>query len=126
VITPNLSELESAAHGVAPFEVERAAANVLTDIAGAALLVTRSADGMTLFRTGRAPFHVAAMAKEVFDVTGAGDTVVAMVALALAARIAIEQAIELASIAAAITVSKRGTSTVSPTELATAIDAIPG
>ena len=62
------------------------------------------------------------MAREVFDVTGAGDTVVATVALALAARVAIEHAIELASVAAAISVSKRGTSTVSPAELLTAID----
>jgi D-beta-D-heptose 7-phosphate kinase/D-beta-D-heptose 1-phosphate adenosyltransferase len=126
VVTPNLRELEAAAHGALPFEVERAAASVLAEIAGAALLVTRSAGGMTLFRSDRAPFHVAAMAKEVFDVTGAGDTVVAMIALALAARAALEQAVELASLAAAISVSKRGTSTVSPAELATAIDAAPG
>jgi D-beta-D-heptose 7-phosphate kinase/D-beta-D-heptose 1-phosphate adenosyltransferase len=60
----------------------------------------------------------------VFDVTGAGDTVVAALALALAARVPIEQAIELASVAAAISVSKRGTSTVSPAELLDAIVAI--
>jgi D-beta-D-heptose 7-phosphate kinase/D-beta-D-heptose 1-phosphate adenosyltransferase len=123
VITPNLHELEVAAHGIVPFELERAATSVLAEIDGSALLVTRSADGMTLFRAGRPPVHVSAMAKEVFDVTGAGDTVVATVALALAARVPIEQAIELASIAAAISVSKRGTSTVSPGELTTAIDA---
>lgn len=126
LITPNLHELEAAAHGVVPFEVERAAASVLAEIAGSALLVTRSADGMTLFRAGRAPFHVAALAKEVFDVTGAGDTVVATVALALAARVAIEQAVAIASIAAAISVSKRGTSTVSPAELTSAIAATAG
>jgi D-beta-D-heptose 7-phosphate kinase/D-beta-D-heptose 1-phosphate adenosyltransferase len=126
VITPNLSELEAATHGIQPFELERAATSLLGELAGAALLVTRSADGMTLFRAGRPEFHVSAMAKEVFDVTGAGDTVVATVALALAARVAIEQAVELASIAAAISVSKRGTSTVSPSELLTAIDATPG
>jgi rfaE bifunctional protein kinase chain/domain len=132
VITPNLSELEAAAHGEVPFEVARAAASVLAQLTGTgtdtstALLVTRSADGMTLFRSGRPAVHVSAMAKEVFDVTGAGDTVVAMIALALAARVAIEDAVELASIAAAISVSKRGTSTVSPAELTTAIDANPG
>lgn len=125
VITPNLHELEAAAPGVVPFEVSRAAASVLAEIAGAALLVTRSADGMTLFRGGREPFHVAAMAKEVFDVTGAGDTVVSTIALALGVRVPIEQAVELASLAAAISVSKRGTSTVSPGELFTAIDAAP-
>lgn len=125
VITPNLHELEAAATGVVPFEAARAAAGVLAELAGAALLVTRSADGMTLFRVDREPFHVAAMAKEVFDVTGAGDTVVATIALALGARVALDQAVELASIAAAISVSKRGTSTVSPAELLTAIDAAP-
>jgi rfaE bifunctional protein kinase chain/domain len=125
VITPNLHELEAAAHGVAPFEVERAATKLLAEIAGAALLVTRSADGMTLFRRDHPAFHVAAMAKEVFDVTGAGDTVVAAVALALAARVTIEQAVELASLAAAVSVGKRGTSTVSPGEILTAIDAPP-
>jgi D-beta-D-heptose 7-phosphate kinase/D-beta-D-heptose 1-phosphate adenosyltransferase len=123
VITPNLSELEAASHGVVPFDVERAATKLLAELAGGALLVTRSADGMTLYRPDRGPFHVAARAKEVFDVTGAGDTVVAVVALALAARLAIEQAVELASLAAAISVSKRGTSTVSPGELLIAIDA---
>lgn len=124
VITPNLHELEAASHGIAPFEVERAATHLLPDLAGAALLVTRSADGMTLFRAGQPPFHVAALAKEVFDVTGAGDTVVAAVALALAARVPIEQAVSIASVAAALSVSKRGTSTVSPGELTTAIDAL--
>ena len=126
VITPNLHELEAAAPGAVPFEVERAAASVLAEIADTALLVTRSSDGMTLFRSGREPLHVAALAQEVFDVTGAGDTVVATVALALAARVAIEQAVALASLAAAISVSKRGTSTVSPAELITAIAAAPG
>ena len=126
VITPNLHELEAAAHGVVPFDVARAVESVLPELAGAALLVTRSADGMTLFRGERPAFHVSALAKEVFDVTGAGDTVVATIALALAARVPIEQAVELASIAAAISVSKRGTSTVSPGELAAAIDAHPG
>jgi rfaE bifunctional protein kinase chain/domain len=126
VITPNLHELEAAAPGVQPFDAERAATSVMAETAGAALLVTRSAEGMTLYRPERAPLHVAAMAKEVFDVTGAGDTVVAAVALALAARVAIEHAVELASIAAAVSVSKRGTSTVSPGELITAIDAAPG
>jgi D-beta-D-heptose 7-phosphate kinase/D-beta-D-heptose 1-phosphate adenosyltransferase len=120
VITPNLHELE-AASGVAAAELDRAVATLLPVIEGTALLVTRSADGMTLFRPGSAPFHVAALAKEVFDVTGAGDTVVATLALALGAGVPFEQAIELASAAAAISVSKRGTSTVSPSELSASL-----
>jgi D-beta-D-heptose 7-phosphate kinase/D-beta-D-heptose 1-phosphate adenosyltransferase len=125
VITPNLHELEAAtpAHAhVAGFEIELAANALLPLIDGSALLVTRSAEGMTLFRGEHAPFHVHALAKEVFDVTGAGDTVVATLALALAARVGIEHAVELASLAAAISVSKRGTSTVSSAELAAALE----
>jgi rfaE bifunctional protein kinase chain/domain len=124
VITPNLHELEAAAHAVTAgnFEVERAARALLPIVAGAALLVTRSADGMSLYRQDQPALNVPALAKEVFDVTGAGDTVVATIALALGAGIALEQAIELASVAAAIAVSKRGTSTVSPDELLAALD----
>jgi D-beta-D-heptose 7-phosphate kinase/D-beta-D-heptose 1-phosphate adenosyltransferase len=118
VLTPNLHELDAAAPGMS---VEAAAEHLLPQLDGAALLVTRSADGMSLFRANAPAFHMRAMAKEVFDVTGAGDTVVASLALALGAGIAIEQAIELASIAAAISVSKRGTSTVSTAELLAAM-----
>jgi len=126
VLTPNLHELEAASPGVQPFELARAAAKLVAESGGAALLVTQGADGMTLFRAGRDAFHVEAKAREVFDVTGAGDTVVALIALALAAGVALEQAVELASLAAALSVSKRGTSTVSPAELLTAIDAAAG
>lgn len=118
VITPNLHELDAAAPGLG---VDAAVALLLPTLEGTALLVTRSADGMTLFRGDAEPFHVRALAKEVFDVTGAGDTVVATLALALGARVSIEHAIELASVAAAISVSKRGTATVSPAELADAL-----
>jgi D-beta-D-heptose 7-phosphate kinase/D-beta-D-heptose 1-phosphate adenosyltransferase len=120
VITPNLHELEAAAR-LAEMNLDRAAAALLPVVDGAALLVTRSADGMTLYRGKHAPFHVPAMAKEVYDVTGAGDTVVATVALALAAKLSLEIAVELASVAAAIAVSKRGTSTVTPSELISAL-----
>ncbi|HEV7559622.1 MAG TPA: D-glycero-beta-D-manno-heptose-7-phosphate kinase [Kofleriaceae bacterium] len=120
VITPNLHELDAASRGI--HDIEAAATALLPTVGGAALLVTRSAEGMTLFRTGQPPFHVPAMAKEVFDVTGAGDTVVATIAVALAASLGLEIAVELASVAAAIAVSKRGTSTVSPSELAAALD----
>ncbi len=114
VLTPNLHELDAAAPGLA---LDVAIARLLPTLDGAALLVTRSADGMSLFRGDRPAFHMPALAKEVFDVTGAGDTVVATLALALGAGLPIEQAIELASHAAAVSVSKRGTSTVSAAEL---------
>ena len=121
VITPNLHELEAASAGGA-IDPAGAAAALLPALDGAGLLVTRSADGMTLYRADRPEVHVAALAKEVFDVTGAGDTVVATLALALGAGIPIELAMELASVAAGISVSKRGTSTVSPAELSAALD----
>lgn len=123
VITPNTHELEAASRYSGTFEVESAATALLPQLDGSALLVTRSVDGMTLFRSAQPPFHMRAMAREVYDVTGAGDTVVATLSLALAAKLTIEEAIELASAAAAIAVSKRGTSIVSPSELAAALDA---
>jgi len=123
VITPNLHELEAATPAGQAFDLERSVAALLPTLEGAALLVTRSADGMTLYRLDHPPHHVPAMAKEVFDVTGAGDTVVATISLAIGAKVPIERAIELASVAAAISVSKRGTSTVTPAELSAALDA---
>jgi rfaE bifunctional protein kinase chain/domain len=123
IITPNLAELEKAA--AAPTatlaEIESAVRSLAPMLEGTALRVTSSADGMSLFRSGEAPHHVPAAAREVFDVTGAGDTVVATVALALAAGLPMAQAIELASIAAGIVVAKRGTSTVTPVEIMAAM-----
>jgi rfaE bifunctional protein kinase chain/domain len=83
---------------------------------GSALLVTQGADGMTLFDGGKS-FHVPTRAREVYDVTGAGDTVVAMLAIALGCGIDLEQAVELANAAAGLAVAKVGTSTVRLEEL---------
>jgi rfaE bifunctional protein kinase chain/domain len=83
---------------------------------GSSLLITRGADGMTLF-TGRERFHVPTRAREVYDVTGAGDTVVAMLAIALGSGIDLREAVELANAAAGIAVAKVGTSTVTLEEL---------
>jgi D-beta-D-heptose 7-phosphate kinase/D-beta-D-heptose 1-phosphate adenosyltransferase len=126
VITPNLGELERAAGAATATaaEIAHAVARVTPALAGAALLVTRGPDGMTLYRDGTEAHHVAATAREVFDVTGAGDTVVAALALALAAGEAMEHAMLLASAGAGVVVSKRGTSTVTPAELAAALAAL--
>lgn len=123
VITPNLHELEQAA-GMAihdAVELEQAADRVAALIRDTALLVTRGADGMTLFRGGRRDTHVPATAREVFDVTGAGDTVVATLTLALAGRLELDAAMQLASVAAGIAVSRRGTTTISADELLAAM-----
>lgn len=119
VVTPNTGELEAAAgRSCATTEdVLAAAGSLMGPLGGAALLATRGASGMSLFEAGRAPVHVPARARAVFDVTGAGDTVVGTIALALACRIPLHEAIELASAAAAIVVSKVGTATVSLAEL---------
>jgi D-beta-D-heptose 7-phosphate kinase/D-beta-D-heptose 1-phosphate adenosyltransferase len=84
--------------------------------AGVALLVTRGADGMTLF-AGGAPVDVATDARSVYDVTGAGDTVVAVLAAALGRGVGLEAAVRLANAAAGIVVAKAGTATVSLDEL---------
>lgn len=123
VITPNHGELEEAAHGDLDTDEDfaRAAEKLAPSLGGAAILATRGADGMTLFENGKPPLHVHAAAKSVFDVTGAGDTVVATVALALAGGIPLGDAVRVASAAAGVVVSKVGTATVSPDELAAAL-----
>ncbi|WP_028109358.1 bifunctional D-glycero-beta-D-manno-heptose-7-phosphate kinase/D-glycero-beta-D-manno-heptose 1-phosphate adenylyltransferase HldE [Ferrimonas futtsuensis] len=82
------------------------------------LLVTRSEKGMTLLRPGQQELHLPAMAREVYDVTGAGDTVIGTLAAALAAGSDLAQACALANAAASVVVGKRGTSTISAVELA--------
>jgi D-beta-D-heptose 7-phosphate kinase/D-beta-D-heptose 1-phosphate adenosyltransferase len=86
-----------------------------------ALLVTRSEKGMTLLRRAHAPVHIPAQAREVFDVTGAGDTVIATFAVALAAGLDWDEAARLSNIAAGIVVGKLGAATVSPAELRRAL-----
>lgn len=119
VITPNLKEAGEAAR--ISIECERdlyeAGKKVLALLPGAAVLVTRGADGMTLFREGEDPLTIATVAQEVFDVVGAGDTVVAALGVALAAGLPLETATRLANIAAGIAVGKHGTVAVTADEL---------
>ena len=81
------------------------------------VLVTRGEDGMSLIRQGAKPIHIPARAREVFDVTGAGDTVIAAIGCAYAAGGDIEDAVHLANIAAGIVVGKQGAATASPEEI---------
>jgi D-beta-D-heptose 7-phosphate kinase/D-beta-D-heptose 1-phosphate adenosyltransferase len=124
VLTPNSGELEAAVHRELHTDEEfaRAAAELLPLLDGGALLATRGADGMMLFQPGKKPVHEKAKAKSVFDVTGAGDTVVATLAIALAAKASLTEAMTLASGAAGIVVSKVGTATVSPAEIEAALE----
>jgi D-beta-D-heptose 7-phosphate kinase/D-beta-D-heptose 1-phosphate adenosyltransferase len=119
VVTPNLSEACRAA-GCDPgtFEDLPAASRTLRRVLGeSALLVTCGARGMSLFRRAKRPMTVTSEARQVFDVTGAGDTVVAAVALALAAGLEIADAARLANRAAGLAVARLGTTTLSAAEL---------
>ncbi|MGJ8693545.1 MAG: bifunctional D-glycero-beta-D-manno-heptose-7-phosphate kinase/D-glycero-beta-D-manno-heptose 1-phosphate adenylyltransferase HldE [Thalassotalea sp.] len=119
LLTPNMSEFEAVV-GECKTEADLVAKGqqLLTDLSLEALLITRSEHGMTLLRKDQDEFHLPTQAREVFDVTGAGDTVIATLALAFAAKAELTQASALANIAAGIVVGKIGTSTVSEAELA--------
>lgn len=126
LLTPNLSEFEAVV-GKCQDEaqiVERGM-QLVADYELSALLVTRSENGMTLLQPGKAPLHLPTQAQEVYDVTGAGDTVIGVLAASLASGDDLEAACFLANAAAGVVVGKLGTSTVSPVELENAIHARP-
>ncbi|MGE5270508.1 MAG: bifunctional D-glycero-beta-D-manno-heptose-7-phosphate kinase/D-glycero-beta-D-manno-heptose 1-phosphate adenylyltransferase HldE [Thiohalocapsa sp.] len=118
-ITPNQRELALAARMPVDSDAEiiAAAGSVLRQAEAAAILATRSEKGMVLVEAGGAVHLEAARAREVFDVSGAGDTVIAVLALAGAAGYPLPQAMRLANAAAGIAVSKLGTATVELDEL---------
>ena len=117
LITPNRSEFREVAGRWRNEEDLTARAQKLrADLSLEALLVTRSEEGMTLFRQGDR-LHIPAVAREVFDVSGAGDTVIATLGAMLAAGAGYAEALRLANKAAGIVVGKLGTAVVSPDEL---------
>ena len=123
VLTPNLSEVEHAS-GMAlksEVDIERAARDLLRRSEAEALLVTRGKDGMTLVREGHSPVHIPAQAREVFDVTGAGDTAVATFSMALLSGLTLPEAAHVANTAAGLVVGKMGTAVVSLNELQAAL-----
>lgn len=118
LITPNLSEFEAVVGPCRDLaELEAKAAQCLLDLELGALLITRGDQGMSLFRRDGQPLHLPAKAKEVFDVTGAGDTVISVLAASLAANSPLPEATALANLAAGIVVGKLGTASVTPEEL---------
>ncbi|MGG6177886.1 bifunctional D-glycero-beta-D-manno-heptose-7-phosphate kinase/D-glycero-beta-D-manno-heptose 1-phosphate adenylyltransferase HldE [Pantoea allii] len=126
LLTPNLSEFEAVVGKCkAENEIVERGMQLIADCDLSALLVTRSENGMTLLQPGKAPLHLPTLAQEVFDVTGAGDTVIGVLAAALAAGDSLEEACFLANAAAGVVVGKLGTSTVSIVELENAIRARP-
>lgn len=125
LVTPNRSEFEAV---VGPCQtdqdfVEKGAA-LMAEHDLQALLITRSEQGMTLLQQKEIPLHIPAQARDVFDVTGAGDTVIATLAVALGAGIDLGRAARLANVAAGIVVGKLGAATVSVPELRRALYAM--
>lgn len=117
VLTPNLSEFRAVVGAWRDEDEFRAKAEALrVHLSLRALLVTRSEAGMTLF-TAAGVFHQATLAREVFDVSGAGDTVIATLGAMLAAGETLPAAMALANRAAGIVVAKLGTAVVLPEEL---------
>lgn len=117
LLTPNRSEFEAIVGDCVDDNTLTEKASALrTELQLDALLVTRGEEGMTLL-SHQPPFHLRAQAQEVFDVTGAGDTVIATLAAALAAKAELPQAVTLANLAASVVVMKSGTAKVSATEL---------
>lgn len=118
LMTPNWSEFEAV---VGPCkndeELVSKGMGLLMDLQLDALLVTRGEKGMSLLQPGHAPIHLPTQAREVFDVTGAGDTVISTLAASLAAGASFSDATVLANQAAGLVVAKLGTATATQQEL---------
>lgn len=122
VLTPNLSEFETVVgHCRDESELERKGEALRQQLELEALLITRSEKGMTLIRADHPPLHLPTRAQEVYDVTGAGDTVIAVLGLALASGHDWPEAVMLANLAAGLVVAKPGTATVSLGEIYAAL-----
>jgi len=120
LITPNMTEFEAVVGKItSEADLIEKAQQLIKQLDIKAILVTRSEHGMSLIRHNEPEFHLPAIAKEVSDVTGAGDTVISTLAAVLAADESLETAVTLANVAASIVVSKLGTATVSEPELKT-------
>jgi len=119
LVTPNRKELAAAIHRPVATETEiaEAAAELASLLGAEAVLVTRSEEGMTLHVNGQKPVHIPAYPVRVSDVSGAGDTVAAVMAVLLAMKAPFEPAMRAANAAAAVVIGKRGTATVSLGEL---------
>ena len=125
LVTPNQAEAEQAT-GVrirSEADVLTAGAAILRRLRCEAALITRGEQGMSLFEPGRPPLHIPTAAREVFDVTGAGDTVIATIGLARCTRAGLPEAARLANLAAGVVVGKVGTATATPEEVTAAAEA---
>ncbi|MCP4385894.1 MAG: bifunctional heptose 7-phosphate kinase/heptose 1-phosphate adenyltransferase [Hyphomicrobiales bacterium] len=125
VFKPNALELERFAGFAIDSDqaAEVACRRILDSVDIDAILVTRGSSGMTLMQRDREALHVAAEARRVFDVSGAGDTAVATLAAAMATALPIADAVRVANAASGVAVGKPGTATVDPRELKRALGA---
>jgi D-beta-D-heptose 7-phosphate kinase/D-beta-D-heptose 1-phosphate adenosyltransferase len=123
VVTPNLHEARAAA--ATDGDILLVGAVLVGVLDGGGLLITCGPEGMSLFQRQSDPVHIASVARAVFDVTGAGDTVVSTLALALAAGCELAVAAHIASVAAGIVVGKVGTATATLEELGNWVAAVP-
>lgn len=118
ILTPNILEFEKVAGFCRNEEIlVNRAKEMLIDYNLEALLITRSERGMTLFRKNTEPLYFETSTKEVYDVTGAGDTVVGVLSAALSSGKSLEQACFLANAAAGLVIGKIGTSTINDVEI---------
>ncbi|MGD9588974.1 MAG: D-glycero-beta-D-manno-heptose-7-phosphate kinase [Pyrinomonadaceae bacterium] len=119
ILTPNLVEALNAAgiDGNDETMAPQAAERILSEVDLGALLITLGEHGMMLFEGPNEPAHFPSMARQVFDVTGAGDTVMAILSASIAAGASLHEGIRLANIGAGISVEKVGTSIVDPEEM---------
>ncbi len=123
-LTPNLNEAwggmrRDAKPGEEP--LSQLGRDILRALKSESVLITRGPDGMSLFKANGRSLHIPTRAREVFDVTGAGDTVISTLTLALAAKARIEDAAAVSNYAAGVVVGKLGTATCSPGELVRAL-----
>jgi D-beta-D-heptose 7-phosphate kinase/D-beta-D-heptose 1-phosphate adenosyltransferase len=122
LITPNLAEFEAVVGKCgSDEEIVKRGNRLMEECQFQALLITRGEQGMTLLEQGREPRHLPTHAREVFDVTGAGDTVISVLAAALAGGMPLEAATQLSNVAAGIVVGKLGTATASSDEIRRAL-----
>ena len=122
LLTPNMTEFEAVVGKCRDdAEIVARGEKLCAELKLDALLVTRSEHGMTLIQPSQAPLHLPTEAREVFDVTGAGDTVIAVFGAALAAGQSLAHAARLSNLAAGIVVGKLGTATTTVAELQRAV-----
>jgi rfaE bifunctional protein kinase chain/domain len=126
LLTPNRREAAEACHLEHETQdlVEIAGARLMSELELDAILITQSEDGMTLFKDGTPPRHLEAQAREIYDVTGAGDTVIACMGAALAAGADYFEAAQIANLGASIVIEQIGTTFITSEGLLNALETI--